>query len=230
MHGPVTTQTLLESLPFWGRLTEGERERVLTRRAVLHYQAGQPVRGGNVDCLGLVLTIKGLLRAYLLSPDGREVTLYRVREGECCVLSVACALDAVSFDTQVEAEVDSDILLIPIDVYSALLRENIYVERDTYKMATERFSDVVAGVERLVFLSLEQRLVSFLLDEVSESGGDTVHMTHEQIALNIGSAREAVSRTLKQMAAQGWVELFRGGVRIMAKPALYKRIADTQPL
>lgn len=223
---PVVYRELLEALPFWNSLTDKERELVNGRLAVLHYRAGQPVRGGNVDCLGLVLTVTGSLRAFLLSPDGREVTLYHVREGECCVLSVACALDAVSFDTQVEAEADSEVLLIPIDVYSSLLKENIYVERDTYKMATERFSDVVAGVERLVFFSLEQRLVSFLLDVLAETGGDTVHMTHEQIAVNIGSAREAVSRTLKGMESRGLVELFRGGLRLADKPALYGMLAS----
>lgn len=218
----ITYQSLLENIPFWEHLSEEDRSLVLSRQSTVRYRAGQQVRGGNMDCLGFIIVLSGMLRAHLLSPDGRDITLYRIRPGESCVLAASCVLDAVSFETQVDAEEDSEILLIPIDVYSLLIRNNIYVECATYKMATERFSDVVAGVERLVFMSLEQRIVSFLLDEASQTGSGEVHMTQEQIAVNIGSAREAVSRALKSMAEQGLVELFRGGVRLIDKTALYQ--------
>ncbi|MGI6402780.1 MAG: Crp/Fnr family transcriptional regulator [Oscillospiraceae bacterium] len=222
--GPVDLTDACERLPFWPHLSPQERERVMGRMTMLHYQAGQTVRGGNSDCLGLVIVMRGVLRAYLLSPNGREITLYRMKGGDSCVLAASCVLDAISFDTLVDAEEDSDILLLPVDVYAALMKNNLYVERDTYKMATERFSDVVAGLERLAFMNLEQRLISFLLDETADNGSNTIRMTHEQIAVNIGSAREVVSRSLKSLAVRGWVELFRGGVRLKDKETLYQLI------
>ena len=209
-------------LPFWPYLTERERSAVESRAAMLEIPAGQLVRGQDMDCLGFLRVLDGVLRASLLSADGREVTLYRLQAGEACVLSAACVLDAVSFDTQIVVEENCKALLIPADVFAGLRQSNVYVERDAYKMAAERFSDVVAGVERLVFLNLEQRLASFLLDESARQGSDQVGMTHEQLAVNIGSAREAVSRTLKRLSEKGWVELYRGGVRLQDKKALYR--------
>ncbi len=222
--GPVDPSDACKRLPFWSHLSQQEQERVAGRMTMLGYQAGQTIRGGHGDCLGLVIVVRGVLRAYLLSPNGREITLYRMKAGDSCVLAASCVLDAISFETMVDAEEDSEILLLPIDVYASLMKNNLYVERDTYKMATERFSDVVAGLERLAFMNLEQRLISFLLDETADNGSDTLHMTHEQIAVNIGSAREVVSRTLKSLAARGWVELFRGGVRLKDKATLYQLI------
>ncbi|MDR1629282.1 MAG: Crp/Fnr family transcriptional regulator [Oscillospiraceae bacterium] len=218
------TDFFKENLSFWGSLSEEEREMLINRHQVMQYHSGQLVRGESTDCIGLLMVVSGALRAYLLSLEGRAVTLYRVKAGETCVLAVSCVLDAISFDTQIEAEEDTEVVLIPIDIYSRLVRNNLAVECNSYKTAVERFSEVVAGVERLVFLNLEQRLTSFLLDESAQTGSDIINMTHEQLAVHIGSAREAVSRSLKSLATQRVVELFRGGVKLLDKKALYQII------
>lgn len=214
-----------EKITFWPHLTQEQQKLVLARISIIRYRSGQNIRGANSECSGFIYLIKGMFRAYLLSPDGREITLYRVRSGESCIMTATCVLDAVSFDTQVDAEEDCEALLIPSDVYSALIKNNVYVERDSYKLSAERFSDVIAGIERLVFLSLEQRLVSFILDEANENKSNELHITHEQLAINIGSAREAVSRTLKSLSSQGLLEMSRGSIKIKNKSALYKLIS-----
>ncbi len=211
---------LITALPFWPYLSAKEQELVRNRLSLVHYQSGQIVHSNEAECLGLVLVASGCLRAYLLSPDGRETVLYHIKSNDFCVLSADCVLDAVSFDTQVIAEEDSVVLVIPVDVFAKLLENNIYVERDTYAKATERFSEVVSGLERLVFLSFEQRLVSFLLTQIAEKEDNTLNMTHEQIAINIGSARETVSRALKIMSAKGWILLSRGQITIKDRAAL----------
>lgn len=214
---------MVKWLPFWGHLSEAEKQMICARATVLRYQAGRLVRDGNRDCLGILLIQKGILRTYLLSEDGRQVTIYRQKQGDVCVLTASCVMDAVTFEMQVDAEEDTEVILIPIDVYGMLVRDNIHVECFSYRAATERFSDVVVGMERMVFLTLEQRLAVFLLDEAAQ--GETVNMTHEQMASAIGSAREAVSRTLKQLAVSGAVELYRGGVRILDRGTLQAVIA-----
>lgn len=221
MKQPVS-EFLQEKLSFWADLNEQEQALLTQHHHLVQYRAGQLVRGENTDCLGLLLVVSGSLRAYLLSLEGRAVTLYRVKAGETCVLAASCILDAISFDTQIEADEDTEVVLIPIDIYSRLVKNNLSVECNSYKTALERFGEVVAGVERLVFLNLEQRLTSFLLDESSQTRSDTVYMTHEQLAVHIGSAREAVSRSLKSLSKQGVVELFRGGVKLLDKKALYQ--------
>ena len=123
---------------------------------------------------------------------------------------------------EIEAEADCDVLLIPAPVFSALAVDNIYVENYAYKIATERFSSVVEALQQMLFLSLTQRIAAFLIDESAQRKDDSIRMTHEEIAKAIGSAREAVSRTLKQMVKKGDISLFRGGIKIENKSSLYE--------
>lgn len=212
---------LAEGLPFWPHLSQEERALVTSRGKEIHYRKGDVIRSRGLDCPGMLHILSGTLRTYLLSFSGKEVTLYRLRQGESCVLAASCVLDAVTFETQVEAEEPSRVYLLPADAFAALMRSNVYVERDAYRLTTERFSSVVGGMERFFFLTIEQRLLSFLLDEAVERGTDALPMTHEQIATSIGSAREVVSRALKGMAEKGWVELYRGGIRLRDRASLY---------
>lgn len=218
------TEELPKQFSFWQHLSKEEKTMVYNRLSIVQYQSGQLIHSGDSICFGLFLLLKGTLRAYLLSPEGQEITLYRLHKGEYCVLSASCVLNSISFDTYIDVEEDCEILLLPVDVFSNLMENNVYVQRDSYKMANERFSDVVSGMERIIFYSLEQRISSFLLDESALKKTNIIHMTHEQIALNINSAREVVSRTLKSMEKKGWVELFRGGVKIKDKAPLYSLI------
>ena len=135
-----------------------------------------------------------------------------------------CLLSSLPFDVQIDSETDSEIYLLPTGSFRQIMEENIYVENFIYKMMTESFSDIIAAVQQMLFGSLKQRLISFLLDESSRCGSLEIHMTQEQIARSIGSAREAVSRVLKQMAREGDLQLFRGGVRLLEKKRLYQML------
>lgn len=224
MNEQSLAHSALQQFPFWDNLTPDQQALILDRHYTASFSPGQVVCGESKNCLGMVWVLRGVLRTYLLSPEGKEITLYRARDNECCIMAAACALHSISFETHVEAEKECQAIVIPIDVYSCLLKDNIYVKAISYEMAMERFSDIVAGLERLVFLSLEQRLASFLLQESSQTNTNHLQMTHEQIATSIGSAREAVSRTLKKMASRGWIELHRGGIELTGKPQLYDLI------
>lgn len=214
----------LTKLPFWEYLSGDEQAYLSNNIIFLQYQPGQQVLPPDTQCLGALLVLHGVLRTYLLSPGGRELTLSRTRAGETYLLTAACALDAISFETQVEAEEYCEVLLIPSRIYSGLVHQNIQVECASYKLLIEGYDEVVSSIERLVFLSLEQRLASFLLDESANISSPVISMTHEQIAASIGSARVAVSRTLKTMEKNSLVELLRGGIRILDKSALYTLI------
>lgn len=192
----------------------------------MQYLPGQAIYNPSNNCLGAILVLSGVLRTYLLSPDGRELTLFRTREGETYLLTASCVLQSISFHTQVDAEEHSEILLIPSGLYSTLVEKDVQIECDSYKMLLGSFSDVVSSIERMIFLTLEQRLASFLLDEADSNDSDCISMTHEQIAVNIGSARVAVNRSLNGMAKQGLLELYRGGVRLVDKQALRLLLTD----
>lgn len=221
----VQTESLLkEYFPVWDSLTRDEQLNLVNHSALKEYGKGELLHRGDMDCVGLFLINTGKIRTYLLSDDGKEVTLYRLGRGDTCILSASCALATITFDVYIEAEEKTQVLLISSSFFSSLMEQNIYVECFSYKLATERFSDVMWAMQQILFMNLDQRLAIFLWDELSRSEGDVIHITHEQIARYIGSAREVVSRMLKYFVADGIVELSRGGIRIIDKKRLRKLI------
>ena len=178
------------------------------------FRAGENVHGRTGDCTGILLVLSGELRSYFLSEDGREVTLYRLLPGSLCILSASCVLETITFDVSIDAEVDTDLLVVRADVFNRLTKENIYMDRDVHKEAVARFSDVMWTMQQVLFMKLDRRLAIFLTEEVLDRGADTLRMTHDQIARHVGSAREVITRMLKYFAAEGLVELGRGTVTV----------------
>jgi len=205
---------------FWEHLTEKEKGTLCANTTVVRYNKGATIQSGSKGCLGVILVKAGQLRVYMLSEDGREITLYRLYEGDTCILSASCVLEAITFDVFIDAETDSELLLINSSVFHKLSEENIYVEAFGYKLATERFSDVMWAMQQILFMSFDKRLAIFLVDELSKSGSEDIKLTHEQIAKYMGSAREVVTRMLKYFVGEGIVELYRGGIRVLDKKKL----------
>ena len=214
----------LETLAFWPHLNQTQQDALRRATQPMRYQAGEIIRGVDRDCLGVLLIREGMIRVSLLSEDGREATLSRIPAGEVCVLSAACSLSAITFEVQVQAESGTEALVIPVPVLAALMRENLYVENFVYKSAAQRFSDAIRAVEQMLFFTLEQRVAAYLVEESARLETDTLRVTQEQIAQAIGSAREAVTRTLKKLAEAGLVELFRGGVRLLDRKRLHSLV------
>lgn len=209
-----------KTLPCWDKLTPAQRDLLCADTFETTYQKGQNVHGSSGECTGAVFVRSGSLRAYMLSEDGREITLYRLFAGDMCMLSASCVLSAITFDVFMDADEDSDCFVINPVTLSRIIDENVYVENFALSTAVERFSDVMWSMQQLLFMSFDKRLAIFLLDELSKSGDDTVWLTQEQIARYIGSAREVVSRMLKYFAGEKLVEVLRGGVRIIDKKRL----------
>ncbi|HKM03733.1 MAG TPA: Crp/Fnr family transcriptional regulator [Lachnospiraceae bacterium] len=188
------------------------------------YKKGFNLHSTDSECLGVLLIKSGEVRVYILSEDGREVTLYRLSPGDVCVLSASCILNSITFDVHIDAEVDSDAYLLNIGAFSKLSNQNVYVENFAYKNTIERFSDVMWAMEQILFMSFDKRLAIFLLDEITKTNNTELHITQEQIAKYIGSAREVVSRMLKVFQYQGILEQSRGSIHIIDKDKLRKLI------
>ena len=168
---------------------------------VRRYEKGTLIHDGGSECLGLLLVLSGEIRTYLLSDEGREVTLFRLYAGDLCVLSASCVISQITFDTQMTAQRDTEVLIIPANIVAMLKEQNLAVRCCLYELATARFSDVMWAMQQLLFKGLDRRLAGFLLSEAERTGSDTIRMTHEQIAQHISSAREAVARMLREA---GW--------------------------
>lgn len=214
------TELFTEHFPFWEKLSAQEKELLCENTSSAKYEKGANIHGGMSNCTGVLLVKSGCLRTYMLSEEGKEITLYRLYPGDVCVLSVSCILETITFDVFVDAEEQSELYIINPSTFSQVSQSNMYVENFAYKLAAVRFSDVMWAMQQILFMSFDQRLAVFLNDELAKTGGDTVNMTHEQIAKYMGSAREVVSRMLKYFVEESIVKLTRGGITVIDKNKL----------
>jgi CRP/FNR family transcriptional regulator len=203
-----------DNFPFWDNLSQIEKETFVNSSQYISFPKGTNIHNGN-ECTGIILIRTGCLRLYILSDEGKEITLYRLFPGEMCMLSASCVLNNITFDVFVDAEENAECIIVGGCAYAALAERNTDAKIFALETALARFSDVMWVMQQILFMSMDKRLAIFLLDEVSKTGGDTVHLTHEQIAKYMGSAREVVTRMLKYFSSEGIVELSRGGIKLI---------------
>ena len=206
--------------PFWTALSDAEKEVIEKTVFIEKYDKGMMMHRTEDSCKGLLTVLNGQLRTYILSEEGREVTLFRVNAGEVCVLSASCLMDAITFDVLIESTTDTEVLVLPSAILNQVLQQNTQVELFLYKSATEKFSDVVWTMQQILFLKIDQRVAQFLWDEMVQKSSMTLSFTHDEIARYIGSAREVVTKVLKYMVKEQVVELKRGTIIILDKEKL----------
>ena len=214
-------QELFSSIfPFWEKLSEQDKNTLIRSSQTVKFEAGTNIHDGN-ECTGIIVVKRGQLRLYMLSEEGKDITLYRLFEGDICILSASCVLDTVSFDVFVDTEDDSEVIVIGGCAYEDLARRLPEVKIFALENALATFSDVMWVMEQIMFMSMDKRLAIFLLDEVARTGEEAIRLTHEQIAKYMGSAREVVSRMLKYFASEGLISSSRSeGIKILDKKRL----------
>lgn len=205
--------------PFWNELSESDQQYLCENSSMEHFEREQSVHD-KMGCSGLYIVKNGRLRLYMLSEEGKEITLYRLSPGDICMLSASCVLQSITFDVYVDAEVPSDCYMISGLAFSAVSERVPLVKIYALETAVSRFSDVMWIMQQIVFMSMDKRLAIFLLDEISVNGSNTVAMTHEQIARHLGTAREVVTRMLKHLATDDVIEVTRKGVKIKDRKKL----------
>jgi CRP/FNR family transcriptional regulator len=205
-------KSLLPKLPYWDQLNVQQKDYISDNTTVRHYKKGSVLHSDGDSCLGMLYIIKGQIRIYLLSEEGREVTLLRLETGDPCVLSASCVISQITFDVQMVVEQDCDLLVVNSAAFRHLTNENLYVKCFMYELTAERFSTVMWAMQQILFAKFDRRLAAFLLKEYDKTGDCEIRMTHEQIAVQVSSAREVVARMLKRFAADGLVELKRGAI------------------
>lgn len=226
MNNQNDTYTFLShQLPFWEHLNDTQKYSLTQSLVLTHYEKNSSIHFGENDCIGMLIIKEGLIRTFLMSEAGKEVTLYRLSKGDVCILSASCILHAITFDVYINAAQDCDIYHLSTKVIAELMTSSIYFEAYAYKLAAERFSDVMWAMQQILFMSFDKRLAIFLLDESASQNFESLKITHEEIARYLGSAREVVTRMLKYFSLEGLVELSRGGITILDRKGL-KRIVE----
>ena len=200
--------------PIWNKLSTDQQNRILGSLITRKAEKGTVIHNGSMDCTGLLLVKAGQLRAYILSEEGREITIYRLFDRDMCLFSASCMMRSIQFEVTIAAEKDTDLWIIPVEVYQSIMAESAPVANYTNELMATRFSDVMWLIEQIMWKSLDKRVAAFLLEEISIEGTDTLKITHEIIANHLGSPREVITRMLKYFQNEGMVKLSRCTVEI----------------
>lgn len=168
---------------------------------------------------------RGQLRAYILSDAGREISLYRLFDLDICLFSASCILHSIQFEVTIEAEKETDLIVIPAEVYKGILEESAPAANFTNEIMASRFSEVMWLLEQILWKSFDRRLAGFLLEEAALEGTDSLKITHEIIGSHLGNPREVVTRMLRYFQSEGMVRLSRGAVEI-TDPEKLRRISN----
>ena len=219
MARPMFEPVFSEAFPFWNSITDEERKYICENSVALSYPKGTTIHDGT-ECSGVFFVRSGSLRVYIMSEDGKTVTLYRLHAGDMCMLAASCVLQAVTFDVFVDAEENSECYIVSGPAFARVSENNPDIKIFALETAVSRFSDVMWVMQQILFMSMDKRLAVFLWDEAARTGSDTITLTHEQIAKYIVSAREVVSRFLKYFSSEGIVEVSRKGIKILDKKRL----------
>lgn len=211
---------LEDFFPIWDKLTKEQQDtlkRVAVRR---HVTKGTVLHDGSKDCLGLILICTGQLRAYIVSEEGREVTVYRMFNRDVSILSASCMMQNIQFEILIEAEKDSDVWIIPAYMFMKMMDESAAMAKYANDLLAGCLSDVMWLMEQIMWKSFDKRLAAFLLEECVVSETTELAITHEKIANHMGTAREVVTRMLRYFQSEGMVKLTRGTVEILDKKKL----------
>ena len=211
--------------PIWNKLTDLQKEKLEQSAVRRTVKKGTLLHNGDTDCQGLLLVEEGQLRAYILSEEGREVTIYRLFAMDLCLFSASCLMNSIQFDITIETEKGTSLWMIPPDVYKEVMEESAAAANFTNEVMASRFSEVMWLMEQVLWKSFDRRLAAFLTEESVLEGTGELKITHEKIAAHLGTAREVVTRMLKYFQTEGLVRLSRGTVEVIDPEGL-RRLAE----
>lgn len=206
--------------PIWDKLTPAQQKVISQSSQTRSVPKGTVLHNGSIDCLGLLLILSGQLRAYIISDEGREITLYRLFERDVCIFSASCIMRNIQFEVIIEAEKDSEIIVLPPHIYKKLMEESAAVANFSNQVMGSRFTEVMWLIEQIMWKSFDKRLASFLIEESVLDDTDSLKITHEKIANHLGTAREVVTRMLRYFQSEGLVKLSRGTIELTDKKRL----------
>ena len=206
--------TFQDYFPIWNKLQTDQQDRIRSNLNFRTVKKGTILHNGDMDCTGLLLVKAGQLRAYILSDEGREITIYRLFDRDLCLFSASCIMRSIQFEVTIQAEKDTDLWVIPAEVYQDIMETSAPVANYTNELMASRFSDVMWLMEQVMWKSLDKRVAAFLLEEVSIEGTSHLKITHETIANHLGSHREVITRMLRYFQNEGMVKLSRSSIEI----------------
>ena len=215
-------ELLQRSFPFWDGLSREQQKAMEQGITKTFCEKKTRLHFGGGECAGVQIIEKGRARIFITSPNGGDITLFRLMDGDVSILSAACMLNGMDIELDMEMETDCVICTVPKKVYRKLYEESGAVKDYTMEMISEKFSDIMWLFNQFVFSNVASRVAGALLEHRGITGGDVLNITHDVLARDAGTAREVVTRILKQFQNDGLVKLTRGKIEVLDAPGLGK--------
>ncbi len=193
----------------WLEAMQTARLQTIPRGTVL-FRPGDP-------CMSFVLVLAGTLRVYMRGENGREIVLYRVEPGEICVLTLSNLLGDITYSAEGITETEAQLVAMPPLPFEHALTASPAFRRFIFSMIGRRLSEIMMLLEEITFKRLDIRLAELLARAATESGNRPLHKTHQELAAELGSSREVISRLLKEFERSGWVRLDRGHIQVISR-------------
>ena len=203
-----------ECFPVWDKLAPEHQQEILRSVSTREFQKGTVIYDGTTGCTGFIVVESGQLRGFIVSEEGREITIYRLFERDICLLSASCILNSIQFDISIETERDSRVWIIPPELFQRIMKESAPLANYVSEIMQQRLSDVMWLIEQILWKRLDKRIAAFLMEESTLEDTLKLTTTHEQIARHLGTAREVVTRMLRNFQSEGMVKISRGSIEI----------------
>lgn len=216
----------IDAFPGLARLTRDSLDALTKKSAVVCLPAGSRIYGPGQAPTSYLLLLEGSVRVQQVSETGREIVLYRVSAGESCALTTACLMGYEDYPAEAMAETDVRAVAIPRAAFDDLIARSADFRRFVFMAFSKRVTDLFHVIEEVAFSRMDIRVAHKLL-ELSH-GTDQVAVTQQQLASELGTAREVVSRILSEFHRRGWVASMRGSISIANRPALAKLADERQ--
>jgi len=182
---------------------------------VISLPADTPLLQPDTPCMQFMLLLKGCVRVYQQTPNDREATLYRIHGGDLCVLSINGLIQKKDFGAFAQTETEILALTFSRELFMDALAKSAAFREFILLSLTNRFNDVLELMEEIVFENLDTRLICLIARLSREHKNDTLHITHQELARELGSSREVISRLLKGIEKQGCIKLGRGVIHVL---------------
>ncbi len=221
MLEPKQYERMVRALPILERASAELRQEFREKSFFARIPAGRDVfvEGDRVDAIAVL--VSGVVRVYKIGETGRAITLYRFGNGESCILTANAILSQKSFPAVATVEKEAEAVMIPAETFRDWVRRFDLWREFVFDLLAERLSAVMAIVEEVAFRRMDARLAAFLLERSRTT--DAVRITHQEIAAELGSSREVISRILEDFSAAGMIVVSRGTVKILDREALRTR-------
>ncbi|MCA9732955.1 MAG: Crp/Fnr family transcriptional regulator [Deferribacteres bacterium] len=207
----MNKQDFIKKLPFYHEAPDRLKSEINNTAIIAQLKNGDYYFHEGDSCANIAIVVEGRIRVFKTGESGRVITLYTVEEQETCILTTFCLLSDRTYPATAQAELNTQAVIFPAPVFRQWMNDWDIVRSFVFTTMTNRVSDMMALIEEITFKKLDRRLVEFLAEK-SPQTNSVLQITHEQIAMQIGSAREVISRLLKEFERLGALELRRGQI------------------